>query len=109
MSAPTTAGLAARSVRSVWHPCTQMKRHEAQPPLALVRGQGAWLYDEAGRAYLDGLSSWWVNLFGHAHPHINAALKDQLDTLEHAMLAGCTHGPVAVSYTHLTLPTIYSV
>lgn len=94
MSAPATAGLAARSVRSVWHPCTQMKRHEAQPPLALVRGQGAWLYDEAGRAYLDGLSSWWVNLFGHAHPHINAALKDQLDTLEHAMLAGCTHGPV---------------
>lgn len=94
MSAPAAAGLAARSVRSVWHPCTQMKRHEAQPPLALVRGQGAWLYDEAGRAYLDGLSSWWVNLFGHAHPHINAALKDQLDTLEHAMLAGCTHGPV---------------
>ena len=90
----SAAGLAARSVRSVWHPCTQMKRHEAQPPLALVRGQGAWLYDEAGRAYLDGLSSWWVNLFGHAHPHINAALKDQLDTLEHAMLAGCTHGPV---------------
>jgi adenosylmethionine-8-amino-7-oxononanoate aminotransferase len=42
---------------------------------------------------LDAISSWWVNLFGHANPHINAALKDQLDTLEHAMLAGCTHEP----------------
>jgi adenosylmethionine-8-amino-7-oxononanoate aminotransferase len=47
-----------------------------------------------GRRYLDAISSWWVNLFGHANPRINAALKDQLDTLEHAMLAGFTHEPV---------------
>ena len=89
-----SASLSSRSTTSVWHPCTQMKRHETQPPLALVRGSGAWLYDEAGKGYLDGLSSWWVNLFGHANPRINAAVKAQLDTLEHVMLAGCTHAPV---------------
>ncbi|MEY4364489.1 MAG: hypothetical protein RLZZ24_1841 [Pseudomonadota bacterium] len=62
--------------------------------VALRSGQGAWLTDVQGQRYLDAVSSWWVNLFGHAHPHINAAIKDQLDTLEHAMLAGFTHEPV---------------
>jgi adenosylmethionine-8-amino-7-oxononanoate aminotransferase len=88
----------ARSLRSVWHPCTQMQHHAqlANPvPLIPVKsGKGAWLYDHEGRRYLDAISSWWVNLFGHANPRINAALKDQLDTLEHAMLAGFTHEPV---------------
>jgi adenosylmethionine-8-amino-7-oxononanoate aminotransferase len=83
----------ARSLRSVWHPCTQMKHHEQVPLLPIARAQGAWLYDTEGRRFLDGISSWWVNLFGHAHPAINAALIDQLGTLEHAMLAGCTHRP----------------
>ena len=86
--------LAARSSASVWHPCTQMKRHEALPPLAIARGKGAWLYDETGKGYLDAVSSWWVNLFGHSNDRINAAIRDQLDTLEHVMLAGCTHAPV---------------
>jgi adenosylmethionine-8-amino-7-oxononanoate aminotransferase len=62
--------------------------------IPVSRGKGAWLYDHEGRRYLDAISSWWVNLFGHANPRINAALKDQLDTLEHAMLAGFTHEPV---------------
>jgi adenosylmethionine-8-amino-7-oxononanoate aminotransferase len=83
----------ARSLRAVWHPCTQMKHHERIPLLPIARAQGAWLYDADGRRYLDGISSWWVNLFGHAHPAINGALIDQLGTLEHAMLAGCTHRP----------------
>lgn len=83
----------ARSLRAVWHPCTQMKHHERIPLLPIARAQGAWLHDADGRRYLDGISSWWVNLFGHAHPSINAALIDQLGTLEHAMLAGCTHRP----------------
>ena len=82
-----------RSLRSVWHPCTQMKHHERFALLPLARGAGAWLYDIDGQRYLDAISSWWVNLFGHANPRINAALKQQLDTLEHAMLAGCTHAP----------------
>ncbi len=84
----------ARSLRSVWHPCTQMQHHENIPLIPVSRGKGAWLYDHEGRRYLDAISSWWVNLFGHANPRINAALKDQLDTLEHAMLAGFTHEPV---------------
>jgi adenosylmethionine-8-amino-7-oxononanoate aminotransferase len=64
------------------------------PLIAVSHGKGPWLYDHEGRRYLDGISSWWVNLFGHANPRINAALKDQLDKLEHAMLAGFTHEPV---------------
>jgi adenosylmethionine-8-amino-7-oxononanoate aminotransferase len=86
--------LQQRSLAAVWHPCTQMKRHETLPPLAIARGAGAWLYDFEGKRYLDGISSWWVNLFGHAHPAINAALKEQLDILAHVMLSGCTHAPV---------------
>jgi adenosylmethionine-8-amino-7-oxononanoate aminotransferase len=70
-----------------------MKHHERYPLVPVSHGAGAWLYDRAGHRYLDAISSWWVNLFGHANPRINAALKDQLDTLEHAMLAGCTHEP----------------
>lgn len=83
-----------RSLASVWHPCTQMKRHEQLPLLPIARGEGAWLYDFDGKRYLDAVSSWWVNLFGHANPRINAALKQQLDRLEHVMLAGFTHQPV---------------
>ena len=86
--------LVNRSLRSVWHPCTQMQHHESIPLIAVSHGRGAWLYDHDGKRYLDAISSWWVNLFGHANPRINAALKDQLDRLEHAMLAGFTHEPV---------------
>jgi adenosylmethionine-8-amino-7-oxononanoate aminotransferase len=71
-----------------------MQHHEEVPLIAVSHGKGPWLYDHEGRRYLDGISSWWVNLFGHANPRINAALKDQLDKLEHAMLAGFTHEPV---------------
>ena len=88
-----SASLVTRSLASVWHPCTQMQRAAQVPPLPIVRGQGVWLYDEDGRRYFDAISSWWVNLFGHADARINAALKDQLDTLPHVMLAGCTHAP----------------
>ncbi|MBL8510069.1 MAG: aminotransferase class III-fold pyridoxal phosphate-dependent enzyme, partial [Betaproteobacteria bacterium] len=83
----------SRSLASVWHPCTQMKHHENFPLVPIASGQGVWLYDFDGQRYLDAVSSWWVNLFGHANPRINAALKAQLDTLEHAMLAGFTHQP----------------
>ena len=85
---------ARRSQRAVWHPCTQMKLHEAAPPIAIARAEGVWLHDFDGQRYLDGVSSWWVNLFGHGHPHIRAALVDQLGRLDHIMLAGFTHAPV---------------
>jgi adenosylmethionine---8-amino-7-oxononanoate aminotransferase len=84
----------ARSRRAVWHPCTQMKVHESLPPVPIARGEGAWLYDFEGRRYLDAVSSWWVNLFGHANPRVGAALARQLEELEHVMLAGFTHRPV---------------
>jgi adenosylmethionine-8-amino-7-oxononanoate aminotransferase len=71
-----------------------MQHHETIPLIPVSHGRGAWLFDVDGKRYLDGISSWWVNLFGHANPRINAALKDQLDKLEHAMLAGFTHEPV---------------
>ena len=90
----TQSDLVTRSLRSVWHPCTQMQHHETVPLIPVSHGRGVWLYDHDGKRYLDAISSWWVNLFGHANPRINAALKDQLDRLEHAMLAGFTHEPV---------------
>ena len=88
------AAIIQRSMQHVWHPCTQMKRHETLPLVPIARAEGVWLYDFEGRRYLDGVSSWWVNLFGHGHPHIKAALVAQLDQLDHVMLAGFTHEPV---------------
>ena len=88
------SSLLERSLSAVWHPCTQMKRHETLPLVPIARGAGVWLYDLDGKRYLDAVSSWWVNLFGHCNPRINAALTDQLGKLEHVMLAGFTHEPV---------------
>ena len=91
---PTNSKLLARSLAAVWHPCSQMKHYETFSLLPITRGAGVWLYDCEGKRYLDAVSSWWVNLFGHCNPRINAALRDQLETLEHVMLAGFTHEPV---------------
>lgn len=90
----TNKNLLTRSMQSVWHPCTQMRQHENFPLIPIIRGDGVWLYDADGKRYLDGVSSWWVNLFGHNNPRIKDAIKQQLDTLEHVMLAGFTHKPV---------------
>ncbi|MEZ0238747.1 MAG: adenosylmethionine--8-amino-7-oxononanoate transaminase [Methylophilaceae bacterium] len=83
-----------RSSAAVWHPCTQMKSLETLPLVPIARAEGVWLHDFDGNRYLDAISSWWVNLFGHGNPRINAALRDQLNKLEHVMLAGFTHEPV---------------
>ena len=85
--------IVARSLAAIWHPCTQMKAHERFPLVPVASAQGPWLTDFEGRRYLDGVSSWWVNLFGHAHPAINEAIVDQVGKLEHVMLAGFTHAP----------------
>jgi adenosylmethionine-8-amino-7-oxononanoate aminotransferase len=93
---PSNAELRALDLAHVWHPCTQMKDHEATMPLVpLRRGQGVWLEDYDGRRYLDAISSWWVNLWGHANPDINAAVSEQLERLPHVMFAGFTHEPAA--------------
>jgi adenosylmethionine-8-amino-7-oxononanoate aminotransferase len=75
----------------LWHPYTQMKT--APAPLPIVRGEGVYLYTEDGRRILDGISSWWVNIHGHAHPRLNQALIEQAKQLEHVVFAGCTHLP----------------
>jgi adenosylmethionine-8-amino-7-oxononanoate aminotransferase len=97
--------LLERSRCAVWHPCTQMKHHETLPLVPLARAKGCWLYDFDGHRYLDAISSWWVNLFGHADSRINAALTAQLESLEHAMLAGFTHEPVVLLSERLSLLT----
>lgn len=91
---PKNAAIAARDLAVVWHPCTQMQDHERLPLVPIERGEGAWLYDFEGKRYFDGISSWWVNLFGHANPRISAAVREQAGRLEHVMLAGFTHAPV---------------
>ncbi len=85
--------LSARDLDVLWHPCTQMKDHEWLPVVPIRRGSGVWLEDFDGNRYIDAVSSWWVNLHGHAEPRINAAIRDQLDTLEHVLLAGFSHEP----------------
>ena len=87
--------LKARDLDAIWHPCTQMKDHEDLPMTPIKKAKGVWLEDFDGKRYIDGISSWWVNLFGHANDTISNSIKQQLDTMEH----------VPVSYTHLTLPT----
>ncbi len=94
MNSPRNDAMRARSLRAVWHPCTQMKHHELMPLVPVRRAEGVWLYDFDERRILDAISSWWVNLLGHGHPRIKAALHQQLDQLEHVMLAGFTHEPV---------------
>lgn len=87
------AALAARDLAVLWHPCTQMRDHETLPPIPIASAEGAWLTDFNGHRYLDGISSWWVNLFGHRHPRIMAGIRAQLDTLDHVLLAGFSHEP----------------
>ncbi len=83
-----------RDLAHLWHPCTQMKDHEWLPVVPIKSGKGVWLEDFEGKRYLDAISSWWVNLFGHSNPYINSKIKAQLDSLEHVILAGFTHEPI---------------
>jgi adenosylmethionine-8-amino-7-oxononanoate aminotransferase len=82
-----------RDLATLWHPCTQMKDHEWLPLVPIRRGQGVWLEDFDGNRYIDAISSWWVNLFGHANPHIAGRIADQASQLEHVILAGFSHQP----------------
>ena len=88
-----------RDLEVIWHPCTQMKDHETLPLVPVKSGKGVYLYDFDGNAYIDAVSSWWVNIFGHANETINNKVKAQIDTLEHVLLAGFTHEP-AIELAH---------
>lgn len=84
----------SRDLAAVWHPCTQMREHpDVLPLLPIARGEGAWLIGMDGQRYLDGVSSWWTNLHGHAEPRIAQAIAAQAQQLEHVLLAGFTHAP----------------
>src|SRR5690606_1456872 len=83
--------LSQRDVAAVWHPYSQLPIDG--PPIAIVEGKGVYLYAEDGRSYIDAISSWWVNLHGHAHPYIAEQLYKQLHKLEHVIFAGFTHSP----------------
>jgi adenosylmethionine-8-amino-7-oxononanoate aminotransferase len=93
-ASPENTPYVARDLAHVWHPCTQMKDHEHVPMIPVRSGKGVWLEDYSGDRYLDAISSWWVNLFGHSNPRINAALREQMERLEHVILAGFTHEAV---------------
>jgi adenosylmethionine-8-amino-7-oxononanoate aminotransferase len=90
----SNADIIDRDRKVFWHPCTQMKDFETWPMLPVQSAEGVWLYDFDGHRYIDAVSSWWVNLFGHANPRINNRIKDQVDKLEHVITAGCTQEPV---------------
>ncbi len=85
--------LAATDLKYIWHPCSQMKDYETLPPIVVERGEGVKLFDKNGKEYIDIVSSWWCNLLGHCNPKINAAVKEQIDTLEHVIFANFTHEP----------------
>lgn len=106
---PTNADIRARDLDVLWHPTTQMKDHEWLPLLPVRRAEGVWLEDFEGNRYIDAISSWWVNLFGHANPHISAAVARQASVLEHVILAGVTHEPavrLAERLVELTPPDL---
>ena len=85
-----------RDLDVLWHPCTQMKDHETLPLIPIKKAHGIYLEDFEGNRYMDAISSWWVNMFGHTNEYINSKIKEQLDTLEHVILAGFTHEQVVL-------------
>jgi len=90
----TNNELKNRDLDVLWHPCTQMKDHETLPLIPIKKAHGVYLEDFEGNIYIDAISSWWVNMFGHTNRYINDKIKEQLDTLEHVILAGFTHEQV---------------
>lgn len=93
MDDPRLARLRAWDLAHVWHPFTPLDLWESREPLVIERGSGAYLYDARGRRYLDGVSSLWCNVHGHAHPRLDAAIRGQLDRVAHTTLLGATHPP----------------
>ncbi len=85
------AEIMQKDLKFNWHPCTQMKDHEVLPIIPIKKGKGVYLEDFEGNRYIDAISSWWVNLFGHSNEYINQKIKEQLNTLEHVIFAGFTH------------------
>ncbi len=96
-----TDELVERDIAHIWHPCTQMKDHEHLPIIPIKSGKGIWLQDFDDNRYIDAISSWWVNIFGHANPIISSAIARQAEQLEHVLLAGFSHKPIIDLSEHL--------
>ena len=94
-----------RDLKTIWHPCTQMKDHEQIPIIPIKRAEGIYLYDFEDNAYIDSISSWWVNLFGHANPYIANRISEQAKSLEHVIFAGFTHEQIVRLSERLTTLT----
>ena len=80
-----------RDLKHLWHPYTQMKDCRRFPPILIESAQGLKLYDADGNFYYDTVSSWWCNVHGHRHPKITAAIRQQLESMDHVLSAGFTH------------------
>ena len=80
-----------KDIKYNWHPCTQMKDHETLPIIPIKKAYGVYLEDFENNKYIDAISSWWVNIFGHTNEYINSKIKEQLNNLEHTIFAGFTH------------------
>ncbi len=93
--------LQQRDKAAIWHPFTPLK--SSPEPIPIVKGEGALLIDEVGNQYIDAVSSWWVNLHGHAHPYIAEKIYRQALTLEQVIFAGFTHLP-AIELAERLLP-----
>jgi len=85
--------LVEKDLKYVWHPDTQMKDYETDEPIIIDRGEGIYIWDLKGNKYIDAISSWWVNTLGHSNKRLNNALKNQVDKIEHVLLAGFSHVP----------------
>ena len=94
--------LQKKDLKYVFHPCAQMKDFEENPPLVITKGDGIYLIDENGNRYMDCISSWWVNLFGHCNKRINKVITEQVNTLEHVIFANFAHEPAAELCEELT-------
>lgn len=82
-----------RDLKYIWHPCSQMKDYEELPPIVIEKGKGCYLYDVEGNSYLDCISSWWTNIFGHSNPRVNKAIEKQLNEIEHVIFAHFSNKP----------------
>jgi adenosylmethionine-8-amino-7-oxononanoate aminotransferase len=97
----TNQSLKEQDLKHIFHPCTQMKDHEKLPLIPIKKGKGSYIEDFDGNVYLDCISSWWVNIFGHSNDFINKRIAEQLEDLEHVIFAGFTHKPAVDLATRL--------
>lgn len=101
--------LVREDLEYIWHPCMQMHDFEKNVPLVPIKSaSGVYLYGYNGEKYIDCISSWWVNIFGHCNPYINQKLKEQVDKLEHVIFATFTHEPIITLSKRLIKLTNYS-